>query len=80
MSSRFVLVDDRDQLEGHFNAGLLWWRYRKGDLEYNEEYHKRDFARFWEEWVNRDGTGWDSYVLVEEDESAQCEEGVARQL
>lgn len=69
MSSRYVLVDDEDQLEWYFNAGLLWWRYREGDLAYNEEYQQRDFDRFWEEWVNRDTNGWDSYVLVEEDDS-----------
>lgn len=67
MSSRYVLVDGRDQLESYFNAGMLWWRYRQGDPECHEELIPRDFARFWEEWVNRDDTGWDSYVLVEED-------------
>lgn len=74
MSSRYVLVEDKDQLEGYFNAGMLWWRYRQGDPEYNEEYQQRDFARFWEEWVSRDINGWDSYVLVEEDVSPTDED------
>lgn len=66
MASKYVMVEDVEELKTYHSSGLLYYRYRgEIDRECRPEFTD-DWKEYLREWLDR--TSWDAYILVEEDE------------
>ncbi len=75
MASKYILVETVEDLQAYFGAGLLHFKYRSGEGGYQQEFGTL-WAQFKRDWENRNSwDSWDSYVLVEEDDSPTMEDG-----